>query len=132
MLPVAPTVIPIARKIVAICAAMGTATGLGPFYETHPDRFFDVGIAEEHAIVFAAGLARSGFVPVCAIYSSFLQRAIDQIIEDVCLQNLHVVFAVDRSGLVGADGETHPCEEGVGTLDASTSISSLRHVVHLG
>ncbi len=95
------------EKIVAICAAMGTATGLGPFYETHPDRFFDVGIAEEHAIVFAAGLARSGFVPVCAIYSSFLQRAIDQIIEDVCLQNLHVVFAVDRSGLVGADGETH-------------------------
>lgn len=95
------------KSVVAIAAAMGTATGLGPFYENYPDRYFDVGIAEEHAVVFAAGLAKSGVTPVVAIYSSFLQRAFDQIIEDVCLQNLHVVFAIDRAGLVGADGETH-------------------------
>ena len=72
-----------------------------------PDRFFDVGIAEEHAVTFAAGLALGGLIPVVAVYSSFLQRAIDQIIEDVCLQKLHVIFAVDRAGLVGSDGETH-------------------------
>ena len=72
-----------------------------------PDRFFDVGIAEEHAVTFAAGLALGGMIPVVAVYSSFLQRAVDQIIEDVCLQNLHVIFAVDRAGLVGSDGETH-------------------------
>ncbi len=95
------------EKVVAIAAAMGTATGLGPFYERFPKRYFDVGIAEEHAVVFAAGLAKEGAIPVVAIYSSFLQRAIDQIVEDVCLQNLHVVFAIDRAGLVGADGETH-------------------------
>ncbi len=95
------------EKIIAIAAAMGTATGLMPFYEAHESRYFDVGIAEEHAVVFAAGLAKSGYVPVVAIYSSFLQRAFDFIIEDVALQNLHVVFAVDRAGLVGADGETH-------------------------
>lgn len=94
-------------KIVAIAAAMGTATGLLPFYDNHESRYFDVGIAEEHAVVFAAGLAKSGLKPVVAIYSSFLQRAFDFIIEDVALQNLHVVFAVDRAGLVGADGETH-------------------------
>ena len=94
-------------KIVAIAAAMGTATGLLPFYEAHPDRYFDVGIAEEHAVVFAAGLAKCGYKPVVAIYSSFLQRSFDFIIEDVALQDLHVVFAVDRAGLVGADGETH-------------------------
>ena len=94
-------------KIVAVAAAMGTATGLLPFYEAHEDRYFDVGIAEEHAVVFAAGLARAGYKPVVAIYSSFLQRAFDYIIEDVALQNLHVVFALDRAGLVGADGETH-------------------------
>lgn len=94
-------------KIIAITAAMADATGLKPFYEKYPDRFFDVGIAEEHAVVFAAGLAKSGFTPVVAIYSSFLQRAIDCIIEDVCLQDLHVLFAIDRAGLVGADGETH-------------------------
>ena len=86
---------------------MGTATGLGPFYKDHPERFFDVGIAEQVAVVFAAGLAKAGMVPVCAIYSSFLQRAYDQIVEDVCLQNLHVIFAIDRAGLVSADGETH-------------------------
>ena len=95
------------EKIVAIAAAMGTATGLMPFYEAHTDRYFDVGIAEEHAVVFAAGLAKSGYKPVVAIYSTFLQRSIDYLIEDIALQGLHVVFAVDRAGLVGADGETH-------------------------
>lgn len=94
-------------KIVAISAAMGTATGLGPFYNEFEERFFDVGIAEAHAVTFAAGMAKAGMLPVVAIYSSFLQRAFDQLIEDVCLQNLHVIFAVDRAGLVGADGETH-------------------------
>ena len=95
------------ESIVAISAAMGTATGLGPFYKAFEPRFFDVGIAEAHAVVFAAGMAKAGMTPVVAIYSSFLQRAFDQLIEDICLQNLHVVFAVDRAGLVGADGETH-------------------------
>lgn len=95
------------ESIVAISAAMGTATGLGPFYKEFEPRFFDVGIAEAHAVVFAAGMAKVGMTPVVAIYSSFLQRAFDQLIEDICLQNLHVVFAVDRAGLVGADGETH-------------------------
>lgn len=94
-------------SIVAISAAMGTATGLGLFYKEFEPRFFDVGIAEAHAVVFAAGMAKAGMTPVVAIYSSFLQRAFDQLIEDICLQNLHVVFAVDRAGLVGADGETH-------------------------
>lgn len=94
-------------KIVAIAAAMGTATGLGSFWEKYPERYFDVGIAEEHAVVFAAGMARNSYIPVIAIYSSFLQRAFDMIIEDVCLQELHVVFCIDRAGLVGADGETH-------------------------
>ncbi len=94
-------------RIVAISAAMGTATGLGPFYNEFENRFFDVGIAEAHAVTFAAGMAKAGMLPVVAIYSSFLQRAFDQLIEDVCLQNLHVIFAVDRAGLVGADGETH-------------------------
>ena len=95
------------ESIVAISAAMGTATGLGPFYKEFEPRFFEVGIAEAHAVVFAAGMAKAGMTPVVAIYSSFLQRAFDQLIEDICLQNLHVVFAVDRAGLVGADGETH-------------------------
>lgn len=95
------------ESIVAISAAMGTATGLGPFYKEFEPRFFDVGIAEAHAVVFAAGMAKAGMTPVVVIYSSFLQRAFDQLIEDICLQNLHVVFAVDRAGLVGADGETH-------------------------
>lgn len=95
------------ESIVAISAAMATATGLGPFYKEFEPRFFDVGIAEAHAVVFAAGMAKAGMTPVVAIYSSFLQRAFDQLIEDICLQNLHVVFAVDRAGLVGADGETH-------------------------
>lgn len=94
-------------KIVAITAAMCDATGLGPFAKKFPDRLFDVGIAEEHAVSFAAGLAKGGMKPVVAIYSSFLQRSYDQIIQDVCMQNLPVVFALDRAGCVGADGETH-------------------------
>ncbi|MBE0603628.1 MAG: 1-deoxy-D-xylulose-5-phosphate synthase, partial [Deltaproteobacteria bacterium] len=94
-------------KVVAITAAMCGGTGLVKFKETFPDRFFDVGIAESHAVTFAAGLAREGKIPVVAIYSTFLQRAFDQIIHDVCLQNLPVVFAVDRGGVVGADGATH-------------------------
>lgn len=94
-------------RIVAITAAMGKGTGVSVFAEKFPDRAFDVGIAEEHAVTFAAGIASAGLVPVVAIYSSFLQRAYDQILHDVCLQNLHVVFAIDRSGLVGADGDTH-------------------------
>ncbi|MBP2673356.1 MAG: deoxyxylulose-5-phosphate synthase [Deltaproteobacteria bacterium] len=94
-------------KVVAITAAMCGGTGLSEFRKTFPDRFFDVGIAESHAVTFAAGLAREGKIPVVAIYSTFLQRAYDQIIHDVCLQNLPVVFAVDRGGVVGADGATH-------------------------
>ncbi|MBQ4649969.1 MAG: 1-deoxy-D-xylulose-5-phosphate synthase [Firmicutes bacterium] len=95
------------NKIVAITAAMGDATGLGNFEKEFPKRFFDVGIAEQHAVTFAAGLAKSGLKPVVAIYSSFMQRAYDQLIHDVCMQNLPVVFCLDRAGVVGADGETH-------------------------
>ncbi len=95
------------KSIVAITAAMPDGTGLSLFAQTHPDRFFDVGIAEQHAVTFAAGLASSGKRPFVAMYSSFLQRAYDQIIHDVCLQNLPVTFCIDRAGLVGADGETH-------------------------
>ena len=93
--------------IVTICAAMPDGTGLTAFKKHFPDRFFDVGIAEQHAVTFAAGLAAGGLHPFVAVYSSFLQRAYDQIIHDVCIQNLPVVFCVDRAGLVGADGETH-------------------------
>ena len=98
------------KKLTAITAAMPDGTGLQikGFEKTdYPNDFFDVGIAEEHAVSFAAGLALGGLVPVVAIYSSFLQRAVDQILHDVCMQKLHVIFAVDRAGLVGADGETH-------------------------
>lgn len=94
-------------KLVAITAAMPDGTGLKRFRNMYRDRFFDVGIAEEHAVTFAAGLAAGGMKPVVAVYSSFLQRAYDQVIHDVCIQNLPVVFAVDRAGLVGSDGETH-------------------------
>lgn len=97
----------IEKKLTAITAAMPEGTGLIKFQKHYPDRFFDVGIAEEHAVTFAAGLALGGMVPVVAVYSSFLQRAVDQILHDVCMQKLHVIFAVDRAGLVGADGETH-------------------------
>lgn len=95
------------EKVVGITAAMADGTGLARFAKKYPQRFFDVGIAEEHAVTFAAGLAAGGMKPVFAVYSSFLQRAYDQMIHDVCLQNLPVVFAVDRAGLVGSDGETH-------------------------
>lgn len=102
------------KKIVAITAAMPDGTGLSEFQNKIPERFFDVGIAEQHAVTFAAGLARAGLKPVVAIYSTFLQRAFDQIIHDVALQNLNVCFAVDRAGLVGGDGATHH-----GALDLS-------------
>lgn len=95
------------EDIVAVSAAMPLGTGLSAFEKEFPNRFYDVGIAEEHAVTFAAGMAASGLKPVVAIYSSFLQRAYDQILHDVCIQNLPVVFAIDRSGLVGADGKTH-------------------------
>ena len=95
------------EKIVAITAAMADGTGLKKFKEEFPKRFFDVGIAEQHAITMAAGMAKEGLIPVVPIYSSFYQRALDQVIHDVCLQNLPVVMCVDRAGVVGADGETH-------------------------
>lgn len=94
-------------KVVAVTAAMSDGTGLKRFRNMFPDRFFDVGIAEQHAVTFCAGLALNGYIPVFAVYSSFLQRAYDQVLEDVCLQNQHVVFAIDRAGIVGKDGETH-------------------------
>lgn len=95
------------NNLVAVTAAMSQGTGLTEFFKKYPERAFDVGIAEQHAVTFAAGMAAAGLIPFVAIYSSFLQRAYDQILHDVCLQGLHVVFAVDRSGLVGQDGETH-------------------------
>ena len=95
------------KKIIAITAAMASATGLSRYAERYPNRFFDVGISEEHAVIFAAGLAAEGFVPVVAIYSTFFQRAIDCVIHDVCLQNLPVIFCLDRAGIVGDDGPTH-------------------------
>jgi len=104
------TLVDLARKderIVAITAAMPNGTGLDLFRPHHPKRYFDVGIAEEHAVVFAAGMATRGFRPVCAIYSTFLQRAFDPIVHDVCLQNLPVLFCMDRAGLSGDDGPTH-------------------------
>ncbi len=94
-------------RIVGITAAMAGGTGLDRFEKVYPDRFYDVGIAEQHAVTFAAGLATEGVKPVCAIYSTFLQRAYDQVVHDVCVQNLDVTFVLDRAGLVGADGATH-------------------------
>jgi len=113
------------EKVVAITAAMPDGTGLKRFRNMYPDRFFDVGIAEEHAVTFAAGLAAGGLKPVVAIYSSFLQRAYDQILHDVCIQNLPVVFAIDRAGLVGSDGETH---QGIFDLSYLSSIPNM-HVM---
>lgn len=95
------------ERVVAVTAAMADGTGLKRFRNMFPDRFFDVGIAEQHAVTFSAGLAAAGLKPIFAVYSSFLQRAYDQILHDVCIQDLPVVFAVDRAGLVGSDGETH-------------------------
>lgn len=109
-------------KLVAITAAMSGGTGLDMFRKRFQERFFDVGIAEEHAVTFAAGLAAGGLKPVFAVYSSFLQRAYDQMIHDVCLQKLPVVFAVDRAGLVGSDGETH---QGIFDLSYLTSIPNM-------
>jgi len=119
------TLIELAEKdktIVGITAAMADGTGLSKFKEQYPDRFFDVGIAEQHAVVFAAGLARQGLKPVCAIYSTFLQRAYDALVHDVCLQDLPVIFAIDRAGLVGSDGPTHH-----GCFD----LSYLRHIPNI-
>ena len=110
------------ERVVAITAAMPDGTGLKRFHNMYPERFFDVGIAEEHAVTFAAGLAVSGLRPVVAIYSSFLQRAYDQIVHDVCLQKLPVIFAVDRAGIVGADGETH---QGIFDLSFLSSIPNM-------
>lgn len=108
--------------VVAVTAAMGEGTGLKSFSQIFPDRFFDVGMAEEHAVTFAAGLAAQGMKPVVTIYSTFLQRAYDQILHDVCIQNLPVVFAIDRAGVVGEDGRTHH-----GVFD----ISYLRHLPNI-
>ena len=110
------------EKTVAITAAMAAGCGLGSFAKKYPDRIFDVGIAEEHAVTMAAGMAAGGVVPVVCIYSTFLQRGYDQIIHDVCMQNLHVVFAIDRAGLVGEDGETH---QGLFDLSYLTHIPNL-------
>ena len=109
-------------RVVAISAAMREGTGLDVFAERFPERFYDVGIAEPHAVTFAAGLASQGLRPVVAVYSTFLQRAYDEIVHDVCLQNLPVVFAIDRAGIVGEDGATHQ-----GLFD----ISYLRHIPNL-
>jgi 1-deoxy-D-xylulose-5-phosphate synthase len=109
-------------RLVAISAAMREGTGLDVFAEAFPERFYDVGIAEPHAVTFAAGLAAQGLRPVVAIYSTFLQRAYDEIVHDVCLQNLPVIFAIDRAGIVGEDGASHQ-----GLFD----ISYLRHIPNL-
>ena len=119
------TIVDIAKKdekVVTITAAMPDGTGLTKFAREYPDRFFDVGIAEEHAVTFAAGLATSGYKPFVSIYSSFYQRAYDQILHDVCLQNLPVVFIVDRAGLVGKDGETH---QGIFDISFMSAIPNL-------
>ena len=110
------------EKVVAITAAMPDGTGLKRFRNMYPERFFDVGIAEEHAVTFAAGLAAGGLKPIVAIYSSFLQRAYDQILHDVCIQNLPVIFAIDRAGIVGSDGETH---QGIFDLSFLSSIPGM-------
>ncbi|MGB4661690.1 MAG: 1-deoxy-D-xylulose-5-phosphate synthase [Mobilitalea sp.] len=109
-------------KIVAITAAMPFGTGLNEFKNLYPSRFFDVGIAEQHAVTFAAGLAMGGYKPIIAVYSTFLQRAYDQIIHDVCINNLPVIFAIDRAGITGRDGKTHQ-----GTFD----LSFLSHIPNL-
>ena len=113
-------------KVVAITAAMPNGTALDLFRPHHPTRYFDVGIAEEHAVIFAAGMATKGYKPFCAIYSTFLQRAFDQIVHDVCLQNLPVVFCMDRGGLSGDDGPTH---HGLFDISYLRSIPNLIHMV---
>lgn len=109
-------------RVVAITAAMPDGTGLKAFARRYPERFFDVGIAEQHAVTSAAGMAAAGLKPVVAVYSSFLQRGFDQILHDVCIQNLPVVFALDRAGLVGSDGETH---QGIFDLSYLTTIPNM-------
>jgi 1-deoxy-D-xylulose-5-phosphate synthase len=111
------------ERIVAITAAMPGGTGVDKFAKAFPERTFDVGIAEQHAVTFAAGLAAQGMRPFCAIYSTFLQRAYDQVVHDVAIQNLPVRFAIDRAGLVGADGATH-----AGSFDI-TYLASLPNMV---
>jgi len=113
------------NKIIAITAAMPEGTGLDKFHRLFPDRFFDVGIAEGHAVCFAAGLAKAGFKPVIALYSTFLQRAYDQIIEDVALQNLPVIFCLDRAGIVGEDGVTHQGIFDIGFLNTIPHLAVL-------
>ncbi len=110
------------EKLVAVTAAMADGTGLKRFHNMFPERFFDVGIAEEHAVTFCGALAAAGMKPVFAVYSSFLQRAYDQILHDICMQNLPVVFAIDRAGLVGSDGETH---QGVFDVSFLSSIPNM-------
>lgn len=110
------------RRLIAITAAMSLGTGLSRFRQLFPDRFFDVGIAEQHAVTLAAGLALNGYRPVVSIYSTFLQRAYDQIVQEVCLQELPVIFAIDRAGLVGEDGPTH---------HGSFDLSYLRPIPHM-
>ena len=109
-------------KLVGITAAMADGTGLSKFAKEYPERFYDVGIAEQHGTTFAAGLAKAGLKPVFAVYSSFLQRAYDQVLHDVCIQNLPVVFAIDRAGLVGSDGETH---QGIFDISFLSSIPNM-------
>lgn len=109
-------------KLVGITAAMADGTGLAKFAKEYPQRFYDVGIAEQHGTTFAAGLAKAGLKPVFAVYSSFLQRAYDQVLHDVCIQNLPVVFAIDRAGLVGSDGETH---QGIFDISFLSSIPNM-------
>ena len=113
------------NKVIAITAAMPNGTGLDRFRAHHPDKYIDVGIAEEHAVIFAAGLASKGFKPFCAIYSTFLQRAFDPVVHDVCLQNLPVVFCIDRGGLSGDDGPTHH-----GLFDISY-LRGIPNIVHM-
>lgn len=125
-------------KVVAITAAMPSGTGLDKFGESYPERTFDVGIAEQHAVTFAAGLASEGMKPFCAIYSTFLQRGYDQVVHDVCIQNLPVRFAIDRAGLVGGDGATHAGAFDIGYLTslpnmvlmAAADEAELVHMVH--
>jgi 1-deoxy-D-xylulose-5-phosphate synthase len=113
-------------KVVAITAAMPNGTALDLYRPHHPTRYFDVGIAEEHAVIFAAGMATKGYKPFCAIYSTFLQRAFDPVVHDVCLQNLPVVFCMDRGGLSGDDGPTH---HGLFDISYLRSVPNLIHMV---
>jgi 1-deoxy-D-xylulose-5-phosphate synthase len=126
------------ERVVGITAAMNSGTGLNILQKARPDQYYDVGIAEQHAVLFAAGLALQGAKPVAAIYSTFLQRGFDQIVHDVCLQNLNVVFAMDRAGLVGDDGPTHHGAFDISwqrclpnmTLMAPRDEAELKHMLH--